>query len=268
MLENLNTDKIRTVLSQQNLARLTALDIFDVINSTNTYLLERAKSECKPGWACFAELQTKGRGRQGKTWYSPKGANIYFSYLCLFAINQAQLAGLSIAVGVMVAKALQRYGITNLQLKWPNDVLYQGRKLAGILLESLPPQASVIPMVVGVGLNVALVKDESLPEIDNWIDVASLCQDKVDRNYLAGLLLDEILSGIFLFQQQGLAPFLSYWKQSDYLLAKNIQVILGWDTVYGVCQGIGESGELLLKTDKGLIPFQSGEVSVRLNNKF
>ncbi len=113
------------------LARLARLDIFNTIASTNTYLLDQAKVNPVSGWICLAEQQSKGRGRQGRTWFSPRGGNIYFSMLWQFREHKYDLSGLSLAVAVMLIHVLQQLGVSaDLQLKWPNDIWIAGRKLA------------------------------------------------------------------------------------------------------------------------------------------
>ena len=131
------------------------------------------------GWACFAEQQTHGRGRQERTWFSPYGKNIYCSLLWRFAISQGNLSGLSIAVAVMVVRALKKYGISaGIQVKWPNDILFSARKLAGILVER-----SGSAVVIGVGVNLNFSQETET----TWISLAEITQQPVARNYFAGL---------------------------------------------------------------------------------
>jgi BirA family biotin operon repressor/biotin-[acetyl-CoA-carboxylase] ligase len=263
MLETLDADKIRSAIDPNQQPWLTTLDVFDVINSTNTYLLECAKSGGYTGWVCFAEQQSKGRGRQGRTWHSPKGANIYCSLLWHFPQYQSDIASLSIAVAVMTVRALKKYGVNSIELKWPNDVLSRGRKLAGILLESLPVQENHIPLVVGIGLNLQLPTEGLPPEASTWTDVYSLTGWPVERNRLAGLLLNELLIGLPLFQQQSLNPFLDDWRQWDALYGHEVVVHTALGSIQGTSKGIDDHGELLLATTTGEQKFKCGEVSVR-----
>jgi BirA family biotin operon repressor/biotin-[acetyl-CoA-carboxylase] ligase len=239
------------------------MNIFDSINSTNTYLLACAKASAPSGSICFAEQQKEGRGRLGREWFSPRGANIYCSLLWYFPAVQQELGALSLAVAVMVVHALKKYGIVaGLELKWPNDILFSGRKLAGILLERLPEKDGEIAVVIGVGINLQL--PSSHPEIANWIDVAEITGRAVARNYLAGLLVNELLGKLNLYQRQGLRPFLVEWRQYNTMRGKEVVVQTATEKIVGVMTDVTEQGELLLLCDDGKTQrFQCGEVSVR-----
>jgi birA, biotin-[acetyl-CoA-carboxylase] ligase region len=264
LIEILDADKIRAVIEPVNVSRLARLDLFDQINSTNTYLLACAKTGMSSGSVCFAESQSLGRGRLGRVWHSPRGANLYCSVLWRFSEQQTTLSALSLAVAVMLADALQQYGILDVQLKWPNDVWFAGRKLAGILLESLPAEAGLIPVVIGVGLNVRLPSVDVHPETQAWIDVAEITNQSVERNRLAGLLVNALLSGLASFQELGLSGFLERWRRHDILCGKSVLVHTAQDVIPGVVVGISDQGELLLKKNDGVMQlFHCGEVSVR-----
>ena len=130
IIEQLDANFIKMAVEPENLSHLSGLDIFEMIGSTNDYLAELAKTQPQSGRVCFAEQQTQGKGRRGRSWFSPRGANLYCSILWQFPARQADLSALSIAVAVMVVRVLKKYGIHNgLALKWPNDILFAGRKL-------------------------------------------------------------------------------------------------------------------------------------------
>lgn len=254
-VEPLDANKITAIIATQNQVYLSNLEIFSTIDSTNQYLLEK-KSNCPSGWACFAEQQTQGRGRRGRSWFSPPGANIYFSLLWRFAKTVHDVSGLSVAIGVIVTQVLQKYGIEeHIQLKWPNDILIKGRKLAGILLEKRGDA-----IVMGIGINLSLPK----PIEPARIDIAEMTQQPVARNYLAGLLLNELLANIPLYQTEGLTPFISVWQQHDYLAGKKVTVHLPDKIINGTMCGITATGELLLQDEENVEQrFSYGEVSVR-----
>lgn len=263
-LEILNSDDIQSVLSTEAANLLTALSVFETVSSTNTYLLECAKSGAPSGSVCLADQQTQGRGRQGRIWYSPPGANIYCSWLWHFSLEALDLSALSLALGVMVVNCLKRWGVTSdIQLKWPNDVLAQGRKLAGILVESVPLPHGGLGVVVGIGLNVCLPAE--FPQAADWIDVFALTNQPVQRNVLAGLLIDEVLLGLLRFQEKGFADFLLAWSTLDVLRDKVITVNAGGTVHSGLMCGINRKGELLLEKNAEIMAFRCGEVSVRIN---
>ncbi len=261
--EKLDAERIKAAIDPENLGTLAALDIFDSINSTNTYLLECAKVGSLSGSVCIAQQQTKGRGRHGRVWNSDSGSNLYFSMIWHFPAKQSDLSSLSIAVAVIVATALKKYGISGIELKWPNDVLFSGRKLAGILLETLPEQDDQIPVVIGIGVNLAFSSEIVEP---SWIDITEITSQPCSRNYIAGLLINELLVRLPDYKNTGLRAFLEESHLYDFLLNKSVVIHAGEKTFHGEMVGINIEGELLLKKASGLIEgFRCGEVSVRLD---
>jgi len=263
----LDPKKIISVISPENRSFLTRLEVFQSIDSTNSYLLAQLKnsfSQSQPGsWVCFAEEQTQGRGRQGKTWYSPYGANIYCSLTWIFPAKFAGISALSIACGLLLIQSLNKLGLyQGLSLKWPNDILFLGRKLGGILIENLasPTQNR---MVIGIGLNVNLSPEANT----DWISVFQALDQVVSRNLVAGIVADEFLSGIRIFEQQGLKPFLPLLLQYDYLRGKTVRVLRPQGVLEGIAQGLNEAGEFLLLDQEGKSQvFSYGEVSLRLKS--
>lgn len=256
-LELLEHDKICAAIHPKNLQTLGALEIFDTITSTNLYLLEQAKKGALSATACFAEQQSAGRGRLGRAWFSPFGTNIYFSFLWRFSAELTQVSGLSIAVAVLVARALRQYGVmTGVQLKWPNDVLFDGRKLAGILLERNDADS----VVIGIGLNLDVMGANE----PGWIDLAEITGERPQRNLMAGLLLNELLEKLPLYGVSGLQPYLAEWQKQDALFNQPVTVHTPTMTLSGVMRGLNEQGELLLQQENGTLQsFCYGEVSVR-----
>ena len=255
-IEWLNREKILSAIESDNLANLADLKLFDTIDSTNTYLLTSAKAGAPSGSVCFAEEQTGGRGRRGRSWFSPFGTNIYCSVLWHFSALE-NISGLSIAVAVMVANVLRKYGISSgIQLKWPNDILFDGRKLSGILIERIGNK-----IVIGVGLNLFLPKEAEA----NWICVQDITGREVTRNYLAGLLVNELLAQLPVYAARGLGAFVDEWRKYDVLGGRSITVQTPDKMIEGVMQGINEQGELILKDADGVLQeFCYGEVSVRI----
>lgn len=256
MKELLTSEQIQLAIEPENALRLSGIEIFDSIDSTNTYLLEKAKFGAPKGLICLAEQQTQGRGRLGRSWYSPHGTNIYCSLLWRFENTLQDISGLSIAVGVMVINALHQYGIqSGLQLKWPNDVLAMNRKLSGILLE----RDGKSNIVIGIGLNLDIEQAHE----KNWIDLAELTGRPAKRNFLTGLLINELLKKLPQFELRGLDLFLAEWQKYDALVGKNITVITPEKNIEGVMRGVNHVGELLLENEEGVLSFRYGEVSVR-----
>lgn len=253
-IELLDREKIQSAIEAENQAFLARIEIFDTIDSTNTYLLSQAKMGASSGTICLAEAQTEARGRRGRKWFSMPGGHIACSMLWRLP-SAENISGLSIAVAVMVANVLRKYGIaTGIQLKWPNDVLFDGRKLAGILLER-----SGASIVIGIGLNLDLPKTEK-----TWVSIREIMGQTVQRNYLTGLLLNELLAQLRVYQSRGLAAFMDGWRRYDMLLNRIVTVHTPETILTGRMRGIDEQGELILQTDAGSeLRFCYGEVSVR-----
>ncbi|MCZ0866992.1 bifunctional biotin--[acetyl-CoA-carboxylase] ligase/biotin operon repressor BirA [Dasania sp. GY-19] len=264
-LNLLNKDAVLSAMSVQARALLPCLDIEDVIGSTNEQAMARAQQLGGMAYACAAEQQTGGKGRRGRPWFSPYARNLYFSVTWEFAGGAAALEGLSLAVGVVVSDVLADYGLDKTQLKWPNDILYEQKKLAGILLEMTGDAAGPCQVVVGIGLNVgmsAIPVDKAA--IDQpWIDVEAVLGRKVDRNQLLGALLDGVIDLLASYEQQGWPHYRQRFMARDAYMGKPVYVKLGDRVVLGDCAGIDEAGALLLDTQAGREVFNGGEVSLR-----
>ncbi|OGT66669.1 MAG: biotin--[acetyl-CoA-carboxylase] ligase [Gammaproteobacteria bacterium RIFCSPHIGHO2_12_FULL_45_9] len=255
-MEQLDAIKVIAAIRPESRRQLSRLEILPVVDSTNTYLLQKMRTNMTSGWVCLAEQQTQGRGRQGKTWYSPVGSNIYSSLLWRFQSIQ-NLPGLSLAVAVMVVDALQAYGISEgIQLKWPNDIWFAGRKLGGVLIENVNAAT-----VIGIGMNLQLPRDVLFSP--SWIDIEEMTAATPRRNYLIGLLLDSLLMQLPVFAVKGLAAFLPRWRRFDVLYKQRITVRSTQQEMHGVAQGVNDMGELLLSDSSEVIrAFGVGEVSI------
>lgn len=265
-LELLDRQTIVSRLSASARAELSQLEVCPVIDSTNNYLLTKANQGWPGGTVCLAELQQAGRGRQGRRWLSPFGANVAFSLLWRFNTSPAALGGLSLATGVAIARVLRRLGASEVGLKWPNDVLYQGRKLGGILLES-GGTADSCYVVAGIGLNVALPDEAAQTISQPWIDLAEILgAERVSRNQLAALLIEEVIAVYRPFASNGFIDFLEEWATLDAVAGKSVALQLSPNTVVkGIARGVDASGALLLETMDGRIgPYLGGEISLRV----
>jgi BirA family biotin operon repressor/biotin-[acetyl-CoA-carboxylase] ligase len=264
-VELLQPELIHQHLSPEATSALGELILLDVVNSTSNYLLSNLKSYSDKNVTCFTEYQSEARGRRGKRWVSAFGSNICFSLLWHFPKNLAQLSGLSLAIAVMVTMALARYGVTDgIHVKWPNDILWKGRKLGGILLDVVN-DSQHSTAVIGIGLNTHLPASIT-PQIDQpWADIQQITRHKPKRNELAGLLLNELLLGLKLFMDQGLTPFLPAWRHLDPLIGKTVTLdMAGGKTAQGIMQGVSNKGELILLDQHNQEKYYlSGKLSLR-----
>ena len=254
----LNFDKIKEQLGSSHTADI---EVLNVIGSTNQYIKDKSVA-IKNGHTCLAEAQTAGRGRHGRKWISPYAASLYLSMHWSFAGGYSVLGGLSLAVGVAIVDALNQCGVQGIQLKWPNDIYAQGRKLAGVLIEVEGQIGSGCQAIVGVGLNVAMpTKVEEIGQ--PWIDLAQLTEPLINRNLLAGTLISELTKSLSLFENSGLEPFLTKWRALDVYANQAVQLIIGQQSISGISRGIDTSGAILLETGQGIKAYHGGEISVR-----
>lgn len=254
---------IRSGLSTDTLGLVTELDLHEIIESTNRLAMDRALQGKSSGYVCLAEQQTAGRGRRGREWFSPYAGSIYLSVVWEFTGGAAALEGLSLAVGVAVVEALTELGISTAELKWPNDVLSGGRKLAGILLEMTGDAAGPCQVVVGVGINVA-ISPATGEQIDQpWVDVSTLTGQEVSRNRLISHLLNKLLPGLAHYEAEGFRAYRERWQELDAFSGQQVVVSLGQETIVGASAGVDETGALLVDTLLGRRQFNGGEVSLR-----
>lgn len=262
----LDAERIVADLDDQVKPLLTELKIFDSLPSTNTYLAEQAHTLSFSGLACLAEQQTAGKGRRGRQWVSPFGHNIYLSLLWHYAFDPAALSGMSLAVGVAAIKALTRFGVRDVGLKWPNDIYWQERKLGGILIEVSGESGGPCHAIVGLGLNLFVPPVQGAAITQDWVDLSHVVGDGVlaNRNQLAALLLSELLAVVAKFDRGALAAFLPEWRQYDCLSGRQVDIFIGELGYRGHIAGIDDEGLLLLRDGSGRIKaFASGEVSFR-----
>ncbi|MEA3274139.1 MAG: bifunctional biotin--[acetyl-CoA-carboxylase] ligase/biotin operon repressor BirA [Pseudomonadota bacterium] len=263
-LELLDPQVILAGISHEAQRHIARLEIHDNIDSTNSHLMREAHAGAPTGTLCLAERQTAGRGRRGRTWVSPFGSNVYLSVLWRYPFGPAELGGLSLASGTAIAGALQAQGVEGIALKWPNDVLWQRRKLAGLLLEVAGEAHGPSLVVVGLGLNTRL-RGLRAAEIDQpWVDLDTvLGPDGYGRNRLAAQVAERLIGALERYGREGLTPFLEEWERFDLYRGERVEVRLGDRRIVGIHAGITEQGALRLDVGGTLQAFQAGEVSLR-----
>lgn len=268
-IELLDKSAMMHALAAKDQGLLNTFDLLDVCPSTNYHLLQQNSLKPLPsGMICMAEMQTMGRGRLGKTWVSPYGQNIYMSFIWNFKSGIAALSGLSLACGVAVCDALSELGLSGHGLKWPNDILWEGKKLGGILVEIQGESQGGYSAVVGIGINYQMSSQASSNIDQPWVDVNQAGAGTIGRNKLAAKLIQRVLGMLASYEGQGLAPYVKRWNDVDCYKDQTVRIISGKNTTLGIAKGISPSGELLLlKPDGEQQAIMSGEVSLRLGEQ-
>lgn len=241
-----------------------AVELVDAADSTNTVLMRRAAADAPGGTLLAAEWQQSGRGRMGRAWHAGLGGGLTFSLLWRFAQGAGALAGLSLAAGVALARAISALGVQDVQLKWPNDVLWRGAKLAGMLIEMQGDALGPSTVVIGIGINVRL-SDALRSRIDQpAIDLETACGRVLDRSAVLGGVLAQLAPVFDTFSRDGFAPLREEWERYHAHQGRRVVVKLpGGGSDEGVARGVAEDGALLLETGNAVRRLHSGEVSLR-----
>lgn len=238
-----------------------SVNVLPVIDSTNQYLLDRLE-QLKSGDVCIAEYQQAGRGRRGRQWFSPFGANLYLSMYWRLEQGPAAAIGLSLVIGIVIAEVLQQLGAHDVRVKWPNDLYLNDKKLAGILVELTGKTGDAAQIVMGAGINLSMKSVASEVVNQDWINLQQ-AGVIIDRNQLAVSLIKELRQALIQFEGEGLTPFLSRWKQLDNYMNRPVKLIIGDREVFGIARGINEQGGLLLEQDGEIKAWVGGEISLR-----
>jgi len=190
------------------------IEILDEVESTNRHLLAQAIDASDPsGSVCLAEVQSQGRGRRGRGWIATPYQNLMLSMAWRFAGGPAMVSGLSLAAGVAIVRALERCGIQDVGLKWPNDVLWKDRKLAGLLVDVTGEATGPCTVVLGIGVNCRIAPADARRIDQPWVDLYTIGGQIPDRNLLAALVIDELEKMFRGFAEHGLAGFRAEWAR-------------------------------------------------------
>ncbi len=239
--------------------------VLEKIASTNDYL--KALSEGNQDIiACLAETQTAGKARLQRQWYSPFADNVYLSLLCPFDKDISELSGLSLVVGLAVCRAINsviEIPSELLKIKWPNDIVLEGKKLAGTLIEIQAESNGFCQVIIGVGLNVNMKKAGQTDIDQNWTSLANTVNAYIDRNQLVPDIIDTVIDYLEKFSSQGLEVFQSEWQQRDCLTNSHISLVSGKKIITGLYLGINKYGHLQVKNEAGqMLAFSSGDASI------
>jgi BirA family biotin operon repressor/biotin-[acetyl-CoA-carboxylase] ligase len=260
-IELLSEAIIRHSMSPSISALCPIMDVLAQVDSTNNYAMKKVIQGDAKGYVCLAEYQQSGKGRRGRQWQSPFGHNVYLSLVWQFDGGVAQLEGLSLVVGVVVAKVLSAFDMHNVALKWPNDIVLSKRKLGGILLEVAGDPSGVCQVVIGVGLNVRMSENVDIDQ--PWASMADQVSD-MSRNDLVARLLSGLLVMLEKFEHKGFAAYRKDWERLDAYRDCHVTIQGASVAHNGIAAGVYPNGALKLRVGNEMRAIHGGEVSLRL----
>lgn len=271
-LELLDVELIRRVMTERAIDLTPSLNLCWQLASTNDEALQKiADGHIPSGYVCLAEQQTSGRGRRGREWVSPFGSNIYLSLVWNFEGGVAAIEGLSLAIGIAVVRALSDLGFDGVRLKWPNDVLWDGRKLAGILIDIVGDASGLCSVVIGLGINVRIPEALGQAIQQPWVDLNSMAKfmsgkgnpKGVSRNALVGVLLNHLTDILQNYHLEGFALYRQEWEDNGAYLGCPVSLLAADKNINGIMQGLTNQGGLRLLVDGNEDIYLGGELSLR-----
>ena len=260
----INQQIIQSVLNRLGDNTQLNLHLFESIDSTNRFLKELPRSLPSTLSCCVAETQTAGRGRFGRHWHSPFGEHIYCSFRWPYQGKLSALSGLSLVVSLAILAMLNSLSIADdIQIKWPNDLLWHGKKLCGTLIEMVGEHNQRLDVIIGIGLNVNSVIPPSPGLVNPWCSLIDITGKKLDRNELIGRLINQLQQHLAQFITDGFAAFMARWQRVDYLYDQMITVLHHTDIIEGRAKGVNAVGQLRLVDKRGAIQeLSSGDTSL------
>lgn len=244
-----------------------SVEVHPVIDSTNDYIKRQLREGIilAEGHTVVAECQTDGKGRRGKVWVSPFGSHLYMTRYCQSADGLAAASGLSLAVGIAVLEAIGTFVDAEVKLKWPNDVLINNKKIAGVLVEAEGQSDGLCHLIIGIGINVAMPELSGQAIDQPWSDLNSYANGAIDRNELAKALIEKLDAVIAEYKESQLTELYETWNKHNAYKSKLIKLQSANTTKTGICLGVDTTGALLvedLNTHK-IQKFHGGEISLR-----
>lgn len=275
---NLVEARIREALNNNVVCSLSELQVLETTTSTNDQVMAALRSAQASYVVCVANQQTRGRGRNGNVWQSPPGSNIYLSVGGNFETTLLNnISGLSLACGVVVARLLNSVGL-NVGLKWPNDILLDDKKLAGILVETRI-KAKQVSVVVGLGLNINMPPSAAQNIDQPWIDLSSALEkniehknsagaesSNIERNYWLSLLINGFVDCLQQYKKSGFSSFKDDWKKYEMLTGREVIIKTSEKQLDGRVLGYGETHALRVKINNAEEVFHAADIKLKLES--
>ena len=239
------------------------LNIFETLDSTNQYLIDKNDLDTSKIHVCTTEFQSSGKGRLGKTWLSPFGQNICLSICTFLNTDLSKLGGLSLVVSLAITKTLKDISKNNdIKVKWPNDILYNKKKLSGVLVQVISEIHNLCKIVIGIGINVNHDPKLHTNEINQpWTSLKQITDKHLDRNDITPKLINNVVNYLEIFKEKGFEEFIQEWEKHDLFFNQDIILLNGNKTIKGCEVGVDKNGHLLLKQNKDITSFSCGETS-------
>ena len=247
------------------------IKIFNIIDSTNSYLLnkfDKSEYDNTPITVVSAEIQLKGRGRENRKWYGGiLGSTLTFSLLWRFEGGVSALSGLSLVIGVVLVRVLRSFSDCNIYLKWPNDILHDNNKLAGILVELRGKLDGPAFAVIGIGINFQLPLSIKSHIQQKAIDLLQCTGKVLDRNEIFGALLVQLYAVLSDFEKYGFSYFKDEWMSYHAYQGKNVTLLFpNKQSVDGIVDDVNDDGSICLITPDGRQSYNTGNISMRLKD--
>lgn len=261
--ELLDQERIVDAIDAKAYKLIDEIRLFPSLASTNDYLLQQRLSS-PSRQVVIAEQQTAGRGRLGRSWLSPAGS-VTLSLSWRFQRSAAAMSGLTLALAVAVIRAIgATYKLASahdgISVKWPNDIVADDKKLAGILVEMHGETHGPVDIVIGIGVNIdfplALQQQIDQPVTD----LKSMYGYVPSRNQFVADLITHMVAACSCFDEQGFAPFKAAWLEQDQSFDKQVAIRMGDQLHQGIGRGVDDNGALLLMQGDSVRAFHSGEI--------
>ncbi|AQP99661.1 biotin--[acetyl-CoA-carboxylase] ligase [Pseudoalteromonas aliena] len=245
-------------------AQTASVEVHPIIDSTNSELMRRiqSKTELESGTVIVAEMQQAGRGRRGRVWQSPFGANLYYSYFWQLDDGIQAAMGVSIAVGLAVYDAIKALYSIEVELKWPNDIYLNKQKLAGVLVELDGQPQGPCQLVIGIGINLQMPQSFSQHIDQAWTDLSQHAQ-QLDKNQLVASLTYYLEQRLVQYRQTGLHAMYEQWNSLNAFAGECVELNTGHRSWRGICEGIDPQGGIRIRQDGEVKSYYGGEVSLR-----